>query len=185
MNPQETVKTLMNAIQAGDFKTARSLLSTDFHFSGSVPEPLGAGPWIGLSANLKTAFPNLNYHFGIQEVIESVVKISTRLTGTHTGALNLTALQMGRMPATGKRFSMAYQEAEVTVCDQQVSAWKVQANDDAGLMTLLAQLANDDVPSSSTRPQKRLLSVFSTSPWDDALKALSTNQRKGQVPHHG
>ena len=76
MNPQETVRTLMDALQTGDFKTARSLLSSDFHFSGPVPEPLGGGPWIGLSANLKTAFPNLNYHFGIKSEVGGVVKIS-------------------------------------------------------------------------------------------------------------
>ena len=76
MNPRETVRTLMNALQTGDFKTARSLLSSDFHFSGSVPEPLGGGPWIGLGANLKTAFPNLDYHFGIKGTVGSVVKIS-------------------------------------------------------------------------------------------------------------
>jgi hypothetical protein len=184
MTPQETVTTLMNAIQAGDFKSARSLLSTDFHFSGSVPDPLGAGPWIGLSANLRTAFPNLNYHFGIQEVVDCVVKISTRLTGTHTGTLDLTALQMGMIPASGKRFSMAYQEAEVTVRDQQVSAWKVQASNDAGLMTLLAQLTSEGA-SNSMRPQKRLLSVVSTSRWDDALKALLANAQKGPVSPHG
>src|SRR5664279_3537444 len=89
MNPQDTVRTLMDAVQAGDFKTARSLLSSDFHYSGPVPERLGAGPWIGLCANLKTAFPNLDYHFGIKDAVGSVVNISTRLTGTHTGNLNL------------------------------------------------------------------------------------------------
>ena len=77
MNPEETVRTLMDALQTGDFKTARSLLSSDFHFSGTVPQPLGGGPWIGLSANLKTAFPNLNYHFGIKGEVGGVVKISS------------------------------------------------------------------------------------------------------------
>ena len=117
-------------------------------------------------------------------MVDSVVKISTRLTGTHTGTLDLTALQMGMIPASGRRFSMAYQEAEVTVCDQHVSAWQVQARNDAGLMTLLAQLTTG-VPSSSMRPQKRLLSVFSTSRWDDAVKTFIANTQKGQVPHHG
>jgi hypothetical protein len=140
MNPKETVRTLMNAVQRGDFKTARSLLSRDFHFSGSIPEPLGAGPWIGLSANLKTAFPNLNYHFGIKGAVGDVVKISARLTGTHTGNLNLTAMDIGIMPASGRPFSMEYEEGEVTVRDQKVAAWTAQTCEGAGLMSLLAQL---------------------------------------------
>ena len=101
---EETVRTLMDALQTGDFKTARSLLSSDFHFSGTVPEPLGGGPWIGLSANLKTAFPNLNYHFGIKSEVGGVVKISTPLTGTHTGNLNLTAMDLGMRPPRANAF---------------------------------------------------------------------------------
>ena len=150
MNPQETVRTLMDALQTGDFKTARSLLSSDFHFSGTVPQPLGGGPWIGLSANLKTAFPNLNYHFGIKSEVGGVVKISTRLTGTHTGNLNLTAMDLGMRPATGKRFSMAHEEGEVTVCDQKVSAWKTRTCNGAGMMTILAQVTSKK-PSKPVR----------------------------------
>ena len=43
MNSQETVRTLMNAVQEGNFKKARALLAREFRFSGAVPEPLGAG----------------------------------------------------------------------------------------------------------------------------------------------
>jgi hypothetical protein len=152
MNPKETVRTLMNALQRGNFKMARSLLSRDFHFIGSVPEPLGAGPWIGLSANLKTAFPNLNYHFGIKGAAGRVVKISARLTGTHTGTLNLTAMDIRMLPATGKSFSMDYEEGQVTVRDQKVMAWTAQPCQGAGLMTLLAQFTSE-VPTNQGIPE--------------------------------
>ena len=173
MNPQETVKTLMDAVQAGDFKTARTLLANDFHFSGSVPEPLGAGPWIGLSANLKTAFPNLDYHFGIKGTAGDVVKISAQLTGRHTGNLNLTALDMGMMAATGKAFSMAYEEGEVTVRDQQVTAWKVQPCEEAGLLTILSQLVSQ-VSFNLGRKQ----AAFSVSRWDEARCAVGQTLEK-------
>jgi hypothetical protein len=176
MNPQETVRTLMDAVQAGDFRTARALLSSDFHFSGSVPEPLGAGPWIGLSANLKTAFPNLDYHFGVKGAAGGVVKISARLTGRHTGNLNLMALDMGMMAATGKAFSMAYEEGEVTVRDQQVTQWTVQPCEGAGLMTILSQLVSQ-VPSNTGRRQ----SALSVSRWDDARRAdRQTSEKAGK-----
>ena len=42
-------------------------------------------------------------------------------------------------PATGKRFSMDYEEGEVTVCDQKVTAWKTRTCNGAGMMTILAQ----------------------------------------------
>ena len=175
MHPKETVRTLMDALQAGDFKTARALLSSDFHFSGPVPDPIGAGPWIGLCANLKTAFPNLDYHFGIQEVVGDVVHVSARLTGTHTGALNLTALNMGLLPATGNRFSMTHEAGEVTVRDQRVAAWTMRSREGAGLMTLLAQISR--ALPSDRRPAAILLS--------DALDDSVGQPRQEEGMHHG
>ncbi len=147
MNSQETVKTLMNAVQEGNFKKARSLLAREFRFSGAVPEPLGAGPWIGLSANLKTAIPNLNYHFAVKSGTGSVVKVSSRLTGTHTVHLNLTSMMLGIIPATGKTFAMDEEEGEVTVRDGLVSGWKVRTSEGTGLLPLLAQLTGKAQPN--------------------------------------
>jgi hypothetical protein len=173
MTPKDTVRTLLDALQAADFKTARSLLSSDFHFSGFVRDPLGAGPWIGLSANLKSAFPDLDYHFGIQQAEGSVVHISARLTGTHSGTLNLTALNMGMLPATGTHFSMTHEQGELTVRDQQVAAWNMLPREGAGLMTILAQLTRH-VPSS--RPP----AAFSASPWDEARNDFLAHAQPGQ-----
>ncbi|MEO8392245.1 MAG: nuclear transport factor 2 family protein [Chloroflexota bacterium] len=184
MTPQATVRTFMDALQAGDFKTARSLLSGDFHFSGAVPEPLGAGPFIGLCANLKTAFPNLDYHFGIKRVVGNVVQISARLTGTHTRPLNLTTMGIGLMPATGQPFSMADEAGEVTIRDDKIAMWKVQTCDGAGLMTLLAQLTGEESASQRYGGGRRP-PVFSVSRWDDALKASLVKPPPSWAIHRG
>jgi hypothetical protein len=47
------------------------------------------------------------------------------------------------MAATGKPFSMEYEEGEVTVRDHKVAAWKVQAREGAGLMTILSHLTSE------------------------------------------
>ncbi|MBK7450660.1 MAG: hypothetical protein IPJ47_15070 [Anaerolineales bacterium] len=52
----------MDPIQKGEFELAKSMLADDFQFSGSVPEPLNKDAWLEMSINLKSAFPNLNYH---------------------------------------------------------------------------------------------------------------------------
>ena len=53
-------------------------------------------------------------------------------------------------PATGEPFSMAYEEGEVTVRDQKVTAWKTKSREGAGLMTLLAQLTSN-MPAKPVR----------------------------------
>lgn len=140
MDQKETVRTLMSAVQAGDFAVAASLLSDDFRFSGSVPGTLTGAQWIGMSERLKAAFPDLDYHFAVDHTERSVVGVTARMTGTHTGILDLTALGLGASPATGKAFSMGLEYGDVTVRDDKVVCWAVQPATGAGLMHILAQL---------------------------------------------
>jgi hypothetical protein len=140
MNPKETVKALQSAVQSGDFKKAQSFLSDDFKFSGPVPEPNNREQWLKMSENLKTAFPNLDYHFGIEGADANVVHISAQLSGKHTGNLDLTAMGMAVIPATGKSFSAARELGDVTIRGDKVASWAMQPIDGAGVKAILSQL---------------------------------------------
>ncbi len=140
MDAKETVKTLMEAVQSGDYKKARSLLSDDFMFSGPVPEPINGEQWLGMSASMKAAFPDLDYHFQVEGVEGEVVKTSSQLSGTHSGNFDLTAMGMGVIPATGKSFSMVKDSAEGEVREGKVVAYRVQPTEGAGLIAILTQL---------------------------------------------
>jgi len=76
----------MDAVQTGDFKDARSMLSDDFRFSDSIPNPINAEAWLGMSASMKTAFPDLNYHFKVIGTNGDVVK-TTRNSAEHITVL--------------------------------------------------------------------------------------------------
>ena len=140
MNPKETVSTLMGAVQSGDTKKAKSLLTDDFQFSGPIPEPVNGSRWMEVTASLRTGFPDLDYHFNIEGVDDNVVHLSAQLTGTHTGNLDLKAVGINAIPATGKPFSMARELADVTVRNDKVVSWAGQATEGAGLVALLTQL---------------------------------------------
>ena len=140
MNKREIVQALMDAVQKGEFETVKSMLADDFQFSGPVPEPLNAEAWLGMSASLKTAFPDLNYHFKVIGADGDVVKSTSQLSGTHNGSFDLTGMHMGVIPATNKTFSAHLEKTKVTVKNNKISAWVVEPNDDAGLMVILKQL---------------------------------------------
>jgi predicted ester cyclase len=140
MNKRETVQGLMNAIQNGDFEVAKSMLADDFQFSGPVPTPINAEAWLGMSASLKVAFPDLNYHFKVIGADGDVVRSTSQLGGTHNGSFDLTGMNMGVIPATNKAFSADLEKTKVTVKDNKISAWAVEPNDGAGLMAILKQL---------------------------------------------
>jgi predicted ester cyclase len=140
MDTKETVQSLIDAIQMGDFKRAKSLLSNDFKFSGPVPEPISADAWMGMSASLKAAFPDLDYQFKIEGVNGDTVNISADLRGTHKGDLDLTAMHMGVIPATGKSFKAAHEHGRATLRDGKIIAWTMEPTEGAGLMAILGQL---------------------------------------------
>jgi predicted ester cyclase len=105
-----------------------------------MPEPFTAEQWFGMSADMKTAFPDLDYHFVVQNVDGSVVNTTHQLSGTHTGSFDLTAMGMSVFPATGKSFSLGQEPAQVIIRDGKIISYKIQITKGAGLMALLGQL---------------------------------------------
>ena len=120
MNKREIVQSLMDSIQKGDFKNAQTLLADDFQFSGPIPQPINREAWLGMSASLKTAFPDLDYHFTVVGADDDVVKATSQLSGTHRGAFDLTNMKMGVIPATNKTFSADLEKTKVTVKENKI-----------------------------------------------------------------
>jgi predicted ester cyclase len=140
MNKREIVQAFMDSFQQGEFEIARSMLTDDFHYSGLVPEALNKETWLEMSANLKTAFPDLGYHFKVIGANGDVVRSTTQLSGTHTGSLDLTNLNMGLVPVTNKNFSTKIAKTKVTVKEGKITLWKVEPTDGADLIAILSQL---------------------------------------------
>jgi predicted ester cyclase len=140
LNKRETVQALVDSVQKGDFQTAKSMLADDFQFSGAVPEPIDREAWLGMSSNLKTAFPDLNYHFKVIGAEGDVVRVTTQLSGTHTGSLDLTDMNMGVIPATDKTFSAKPEKSKITVKENKITSWAVEPTEGAGLKAILSQL---------------------------------------------
>jgi hypothetical protein len=140
MNKRETVQALTDAIQMGDLGAAESMLADDFRFSGSIPEPINKEAWLGMSSSLRTAFPDLDYHFKVIGTVGDVVRTTSQLSGTHTGSFDLTNIQMGVIPATNKTFVTAREKTKITVRENKVTAWAVEPTQGAGVLEILKQL---------------------------------------------
>lgn len=140
MNKREIVQAMMDAIQKGDFESTKTMLADDFQFSGSIPDPINKETWLGMSVNLKAAFPDINYHFKVIGTQGDIVRSTTQLSGTHSGSFNLTNINMGIIPATNKTFSSKPEKTKVTVKGNKITSWVVEPTDGAGLKAILGQL---------------------------------------------
>jgi len=130
----------MDAVQKGDLEIAESMLADDFQFSGPVSEPINKEAWLGMSSRLKTAFPDLDYHFKVIGAEGDVVRTTSQLSGTHTGSFDLTNMQMGVIPATNKTFVTTREKTKITVKENKITAWAVEPTQGAGVMEILKQL---------------------------------------------
>ena len=140
MNNRETVQVLMDSVQKGNFEHARSMLTDDFQLSGLVSEPINAETWLWMGASLGMAFTNLNYHFKVDSSDGDVVNTTSQLSGTNSGALDLTGLCMGVIAATHRKFSTAQENTKITFQDEKVKSWAIEPTEGAGLKAMLGQL---------------------------------------------
>jgi predicted ester cyclase len=140
MTQRETVQKLFDSVQKGDFVNAKTLLADNFQFSGPIPEPINREAWLGMSASLKTAFPDLDYHFKVIGADDDVVKTTSQLSGTHRGSFDLTNMKMGVIPPTNKTFSAKLEPTKITVKDNKITSWAVEPTEGAGLKAILGQL---------------------------------------------
>ena len=140
MDVQELTTTFQAAFEAGDFETTASYLADDFVFSGATPEPIGAQEWLGMSMALKAGFPDLAYNFSIESIDGNVVTSSAQLTGTHNGDLDLSAMGMGVIPATGIAVTNPRESNEAVVEGDKLKSLHVHSSPDGGVMGLLAQI---------------------------------------------
>ena len=140
INPREIVQALLDTVQRGDFKKAKSLLSHSFKFSGGVPGPIDGETWMAISKNMRTAFPDLDYHFHMDGADGDVSKISAELTGTHSGVLDLSPVGLGVTPATHKSFATPREHGKMTIKRDKIASWVVDRIEGGGLMGILDQL---------------------------------------------
>jgi predicted ester cyclase len=130
----------MDTIQRGDLERAKTMFADDFQFSGPVPEPMDADAWLDMSTSFKTAFPDLNYHFKVIGADGDVVRSTWRLSGTHTGSLDLTNMEMGVIPATNRFFASRLEKTKITVKENKITSWVIEPTEGAGLKGILGQL---------------------------------------------
>jgi len=147
MNKREIVQVLLDGVQKGEFKHIETMLTDDFQFSGPIPAPINAAIWLNMSASMKAAFPDLHYHFKVIGTEGSVVRGTMQMSGTHHAPFDLSAVDMGLIPATHKTFSAAIQKIKITVTGEKISSWVVESTDRGDLNAVLGQLGVTPVSS--------------------------------------
>jgi hypothetical protein len=103
MNKKELLKKVYEASSA---ETAR-YLTDDFQATFANGNPsMDKDTWIGMGVLMEAAMPDMVWEFDYIGEDGDDVLVDTRMSGTFENDLDLSALGMGVIPATGKRVEM-------------------------------------------------------------------------------
>jgi len=140
MEGTQVVEDFLSSFRKRDMDGCLDCLSDDFEFSGPFPEPLKAQAWMGNVADMDAGIPDIKYNAKVVGVEGDKVTLTTQLSGTHTADLDLTAMGLGVISATGKSFSNPEASGVMTIADGKISSYPITPPEGGGLMGLLAQL---------------------------------------------
>jgi predicted ester cyclase len=140
MSAKDIAMAGVRAFEAHDFTKAAGLLSEDLVFTGPTPQPLGKREYVGVQTALINALPD--WKFNAQDFKEEGdrVTVPIRISGTHTGALNLPMPGIPPLPPTGKHVQLPEEHVVFTVKDNKISRIETDQVPGAGVPGLLSQL---------------------------------------------
>jgi hypothetical protein len=146
MNSAEIVKTVITALQSGDFSEAANYMTSDFQLVGWMSQPLTEGQFLALQAELDAAIPDFSYHLsdlhGHADAVEGLIQI----TGTHTRTLALPQLGIPPTPETGQQIVLPQVPVTFLLKDGKIMEMRVQPVPGGGMEGLLQQLNDVSIP---------------------------------------
>ena len=140
MNQTETVEALLGAIEREEWAEAASYLTSDFTFSGAVPQPMSGQEWLGIHQAFAAALSNFSFNYQPGAEAGQQVQITVQLGGKNTGDLRLPVPGIPVIPATGKQVSLPREPLTFTFRDGKVADLHVEQIDGGGLPGMLQQL---------------------------------------------
>ena len=119
MNKIEVVK---KAFDMKDPEAQREYYSDDYQFTDSVGSPpMDKEAWFGMGEMLRASVPDLDFTIDeIHQEGEDVI-VSGHFSGTFQHDLDLSAMNMGVIPATGKAITIPGGTSRISVSGDKIS----------------------------------------------------------------
>ncbi|GMR11038.1 MAG: hypothetical protein BMS9Abin28_1862 [Anaerolineae bacterium] len=146
MDAAEATKKLFGLIESRETGAAAEYLSDDFTFAGPVPDPIDAAAWLGLHDRMNAAFPDFSFNLSDVQQAGNTAQGTLQLSGTHKSDLDLSAMDLPNVPATGKSFQLPPEEVSVTVEGEKITSVRAAKVEGGGVKGILSQLGVEAPP---------------------------------------
>lgn len=146
MDAAEATRKLFELIESRETGAAAEYLSDDFTFAGPVPDPIDAAAWLGLHDRLNAAFPDFSFNLRDVQQVGNTAQGTLQLSGTHSSDLDLSAIDLPNVPATGKSFELPPESVTVTIEGEKITSVQAARVEGGGVMGILSQLGVEAPP---------------------------------------
>jgi predicted ester cyclase len=140
MSKKETATAFLEKINNLDLNAASQYCTDDFTYSGPLPKPVTLDEWKVTAQVFLKAFPDWNFNMKIVSEDDDRVQVNAHVTGTHRGDLDLSSMDMGVIPATGKAIDLPESKGRVTFSGDKIANLHIDVAEGAGVPGILAQL---------------------------------------------
>lgn len=140
MENSEIVQKWAASTANGDWETFDALTSEDFVLVGPGPEPLNKQAYLGWIQSVIQANPDHKNNVALGPVSKDVFKGTVQMQGTHTEDWDLSFMNLGIIPATGKAWINPKETLTITVGNGQVVKCEVEVPEDGGIGGIMSQL---------------------------------------------
>jgi hypothetical protein len=142
MNKMDIMKVVYSF---NDFEESAKYLSDDFQGTDSVGGPtFDKAGWIGMGQMFKGSLPDIKVVIDDVREEGDTLTVASHFTGTFTNDFDLSAMDMGVIPASGKFVEFPSSTAQISFEGDQITKFhNTDTGPDAGLPGLMKTLGAD------------------------------------------
>jgi predicted ester cyclase len=151
MNPIDFVKSYFAALEGKNYDYVRDNSTEDMHFSGPIPQPVDRQGFVEMERTLFRAFPDWKFNLSNFKQVGDRVIFQSHITATHSGVLNMPAMDIHNYQPTGKHLRLPVQETTVELRDGKVAKLDVKKTAGGGVNDLLEQIGYPITQQTKTK----------------------------------
>lgn len=140
MNSMDLAKSILAAIEAGNFDFVRDHLTDDFTFNTPDGFTHDKREYINLQRALCKAMPDFRFNASNFKQVSDRVTYTTQISGTHTDVLDMHMPNVPVVQPTNRHIRLPQEPVTVSFRDERVSHVELAQVPGGGLSGVLSQL---------------------------------------------
>jgi len=145
----DLVKGWQAGFESGNVDYLREHSTADFALTGAAPQPISIGDFTELLPHLIRAMPDWKFNTTNYKVVGDRVTCSVRISGIHSGVLDLPMMNIHGYQPTGKRVRLPLEQNTYVIRDGKVARLEVEKVEGGGIPGILTQIG-----AMQTQPEK-------------------------------